>query len=282
MHSLRVATLRLQARVEHWLAGPGGAGPEERAARRWNRQAEKLRRALSTVRELDVYLGKLKRLRDSVTGPESQSRLARIRLRQIGDVEASFEQLRKTEADNLAVEIKGRRRRVGRLSKDLEAALADGAPFSAASESRGWAELIAGLKDEARRLSAENLHDFRKRVKKVRYVVELSAKGDALAGRRVAALRRMQSAAGAWHDWQTLARQAARVLHGSDKKGELSELLQTLTEESLQHALDVCRRTTERLLKAGAGVEAAASALPPKRSVRSAGPVAASEDARCA
>jgi hypothetical protein len=131
-------------------------------------------------------------------------------------------------------------------------------------------------------LSTENLHDFRKHVKKVRYVVEFSARGDALATRRVAALKRMQSAVGAWHDWQTLARQAARVLHGSDKKGELSELLQTLTDESLQHALDICRRTTARLLKPDATVEASLKALPPKRSVRSEGPAAASDEERYA
>lgn len=269
VHGLRVATLRLQAEMEHWLQIHGPEDEPARAVRRWNRQAEKLRRVLSTVRETDVYLGKLDGLRGSVAGPEvSPCRLTRICLRQIALVERRFEKVRKSAAKKLAGEINDRRVRLDRLSKELESALAQAAPLAAIPGTSGVCALIAGLAAEYPELNAGNLHEYRKGIKKVRYVAEVSAAGDAEAGRQVAALRRMQSAVGNWHDWQALAKKAARALRGRDKTGSLSELLETLAEESLQKALEVCRSTTARLLNEGTGSGVAPHSLPPKLPVR--------------
>ena len=283
VHSLRVATLRLQAGMEHWLEAQLTDGPEERAIRRWNRQAEKLRRVLSKVRETDVYLGKLDGLRSSVSEPaQGSSRLTRMCLRQIDAVEDRLKRDRKSAARKAADEIKDRQGRLDRLSRELEEELTDATQGFANSGGGGVRELIAGLLTESTKLKAENLHEFRKRVKKVRYVAEIAGTGDALPTRQMAALRRMQSAAGAWHDWQTLAKRADRALRGRNKEGGLEELLETLAEESLQKALEVCRRTAGRLVKEDSGADTSLKMYPPKRPVRIAEPDDASDEERYA
>ena len=202
------------------LARLAAAGPEQRAVKRWNRQAEKLRNLLSTVRETDVYLGKLDELRNSIAGPEQcQSRLARMCLRQIDAVEERMKQDRKAAARKAADEIKNRLPRFDHLSRELEAELPEpvhrSAEFwngqGARNDRRPWLSQLS-------KLNAENLHEFRKQVKKVRYVAEIAA-AIRVATRQLSALRRMQSAAGLWHDWQTLAKRAGRTLRGKNKKG---------------------------------------------------------------
>lgn len=269
--------------MEHWAAALGAGGPEERAVRRWNRQAEKLRRLLSTARETDVYLGKLEGLRNSVAGPaDGSSRLTRMCLRQIDAVEDRLRQDRKIAARKAADEIKDRMKRFDRLSRELEREL-PAAVQRAADSGRGRVrEMIAALVTESLDLNAENLHEFRKRVKNVRYVAEIAVTGDPLLARQLAALQRMQSAAGIWHDWQTLAKRAGRTLRGRNKDGGLAELLETLEEESLEKALEVCRRTTERLQSEGAGTESPVPSDPPKRPVQSDTPLADSDEERYA
>ncbi len=269
--------------MEHWQAGQVAGGSQERAISRWNRQADKLRRVLSTVRETDVYLGKLDGLRSMVAEPaHGSSRLTRMCLRQIDVVEDRLKQDRKSAARKAADAIEDRLGRFDHLSKELEAELTDAVQGAANSDASGVRELIAGLLAESSALTAENLHEFRKRVKKVRYVAEIAGTGDGLASRQLATLRRMQSAAGVWHDWQTLAKKAGRALRGRDKDGGLEELLETLAEESLEKALEVCRRATGRLAKEGVEVEDSKRTFLPKRPVRSAEAAVASDEERYA
>jgi len=250
VHGLRVATLRLQAKTAHWLKAYGTKSPAGRAAMRWNKQAEKLRRALSPVRETDVYLAKLNGLRGSVAEPEQgRSRLSRICLRQITALERKFAQRRKVAAKKLIAEIASRIERLNRGSKVMEGAFAHAVPEMTSSGASGLRELIAGLATEFPELNADSLHEYRKRIKTVRYLAEFSPVADAQTGRQVSALKRMQSAVGEWHDWQALARKAHRALRDHDKKGGIAELLETLAEESLQRALEICERTTAQLLK---------------------------------
>ena len=274
IHTLRVATLRLQARVEQEF---GTAGSEQRSVKRWNRQAEKLRNLIGTVRETDVYLGKLDQLRNSIAGPEQcQSRLARMCLRQIDAVEERMKQDRKTAARKAADEIKNRLPRFDHLSRELEAELLEPVHRSENSGMGRVREMIRALASQLPQLNAENLHEFRKQVKKVRYVAEIA--GDPVATRQLSALRRMQSAAGLWHDWQALAKRVGRTLRGKDKSWGLAELLNTMAEESLEKALEICRRNMERLLNNGAGAENSPNIFAPKSPVRSEGPMAAPEE----
>ena len=83
----------------------------------------------------------------------------------------------------------------------------------------------------------------------MRYLAEMLAVDHPETRQPAASLKKMQSAIGEWHDWQQLARMSRRMHEGRKKHDELSELLESLTAESLEKALDVCERLTERLLK---------------------------------
>lgn len=281
IHILRVTTLRLQARIEQEF---GTAGSEQRTVKRWNRLAEKLRALIGTVRETDVYLGKLEELRDSVAGlKRGQSRLARMCLQQTEAVEEQMRKDRKAAARKAAETIKTRLRRFDRLSRELTAELAKPVQWFEDSATGRVREMIGALVRQCPELNAENLHEFRKQVKKVRYLAEIACVGDPLMTRQLAALRRMQSAVGVWHDWQNLAKRAGSMLRGRNKNSGLAELLDTMAEESLEKALEICRRNAERLLNKGAGGENSPKVFfAPKRPVRSEGPMAAPEKERYA
>jgi CHAD domain-containing protein len=277
IHILRVTTLRIQSGIEHEL---GTAKLELPAIKRWNRQAEKLRSLISTVRETDVYLGKLDELRDSVAGPEfGQSRLARICLRQIDAVEERMKQDRKSAARKASDEIKNRLKRLDRLSRELESELVERSEDSGTERLR---EMLEALVRQSSQLNAKNMHEFRKQVKKVRYAAEIACAGDPSAARQLALLRRMQSAAGVWRDWETLARRVGRALHAREKKGGLAELLDTMADESLEKALEICRRTAKRLSNENSDGAASMKIGAPKRPVRSVESIAAPGEERFA
>lgn len=275
VHTLRVATLRLQAELEYCLDQHRPAAPAERAVKRWNKQGDKLRRALQPVREADVYLAKLAGLRASLAAPEElQARCSRRCLGQVGKVESRLRQMRQAAAKKLMVEIEDRRERLIRLSHEMEEALALQMPPGSGAEP--LAGLIASLAVEFPELGADRLHEFRKRVKKVRYLADLSADADPQVARQSVALRQMQAAVGEWHDWQVLAQKAGR-----GKGNSLTELLETLTAESLQKALSVCRRLTARLARHGHG-NGASSPAPQKLPVRRVEPFVAAAERDCA
>ncbi len=283
VHGLRVTTLRLLAELEYWQREHGPEGLAERAVRRWTRQGQKLRRALRPVREADVYLGKLASLRGSLAEQQGyQPRCSRNCLRQIGDLEGKLTDLRKSAAKKLVAGIKDRQARLERLSQDMETSLAPPIPLDQGSAAVVVAGLIDGLAAELPELNGGNLHEFRKRVKKVRYLAELSARSDPMVARQAAALGRMQEAAGEWHDWQVLAQKAQSALRGRGPGNDLAELLETLTEESLQKALGLCRRLTAQLVRHGEGKETSHPPIPQKLPVRRAEPVIVMGERDCA
>jgi CHAD domain-containing protein len=283
VHSLRVATLRIEAELEDALRGHAQNSPAVRAAKRWNRQAGKLRRALSAVRETDVHLARLVHLRGTLGDQElDSSRMRRIYLRQIGGLEGRLTQQRKTAGKEFSVEAGDRRARLERCSRELEAAFAREAPQVAASEPRDVRVLIEELAKKFPELDREHLHEFRKRVKMVRYLAENFAAADPTVARRIAALRRMQAAAGEWHDLQALAKEAGRKLRGREKKAGLAELLETLAEESLERALETCRRTLRLLVQHGAPNGPFRVPLLSKLPVRRAEPVTPADERKLA
>jgi len=281
VHALRVATLRLQARMEHGLGQVPEEDPAKRTLGRWNKQAEKLRDALSLVRETDVHLAKLDGLRKSVgDGAAHRSRLSRVCLKQIGAVERRLERTRKGAAKKLTEEIYRRTERLERLSKGLTKSPEAADQLNARSNPAELHTLIAGLAANVPNLDAKSLHEFRKRVKTVRYVAEVAAGDHARAAQQVAALRTMQSALGDWHDCQSLSKEVRRIVKGDAEQGGLVELLETLTGESLENALAVCRRTIKRLI--GLDMEEPADAGLTKRPVKKAEPVMRSAPSRLA
>ena len=253
VHSLRVATLRLQAAAEFCLRDLEADSPDARALRRWQRQGNKLRRALGPVRQTDVYLGKLANLRSSHNGrADGQREPSTSFLHQIGELERRLAGERESAAKKLTRQIERRQRRLERLSRKMEAALAAPAQTRKGCSSSAISEQIAGLAHQFPELNDGTLHAYRKRIKKVRYLAEVSAPGNPGVARQAAALKRMATAAGEWHDWQTLAQEAAHVHRGHEGPTALARVLDAQAGKSLEEALTLCRRSMIRLLKPAA------------------------------
>lgn len=244
VHSLRVATLRLQAAVEFWLNGQQPGEVASRPARRWLRQAKKLRRALGPVRQGDVSLAMLKRVRrwvdPAANGPLV---LPKESLGALGEIERGIKRRRALAAKKLVAEIEQRHKRLLRLSWKIERSLNSFSPAAAGQAENGVQARIVSMAAEFPVLNADNLHDLRKQIKKIRYVAEIFAPGDPEIARQVTALRRMTGALGEWHDWQILAQQASSSQHG-----EVAAYLQAQADQSFDKALKLCRQSIARLM----------------------------------
>ncbi len=278
VHELRVATLRLQAELEYWLRESATGTAAARTAKRWSNQARKLRRALSLVRETDVYLRKLARLRGQVPHSGDHGlRSSSVCTLQINKLEIRLRKLRQAGEKKLIAEIKGRRKRMVSFSKELEVAFARPGP---PSDSHGGLKVAVMFKDLTREfpeLNADCLHEFRKRVKKLRYMAEIFSASDPLAGRQSATLRKIQVAVGEWHDWHVLAQKADRAFRGRGQGSGLPELLAALAATSLRKAISLSRRQIAQMMEVAAASGAASEPAPGKFPVRPAESVAISQ-----
>jgi CHAD domain-containing protein len=279
VHGLRVATLRLQAQLD---SAPGTHSVAQ-AARRWNKSAEKLRESLSAVRETDVYRVKLSGLCGTLAPPEGYApRSSRISLRQIEELDEWLARERKIASKKLIADLKHRQGRLDRLSVELESAQALGHSLIPVSSPSGVFKMFADVVAEFPKLDVDCLHDFRKRMKNVRYLAELFASTDPQAGRMAESLKSMQGVVGEWHDWEELAQLASRKLRKRRKDGALTELLETLAEESLEKALEYCRSQAAELLVQVANIAAPLRLVAAKPPVRSLDPVTMMEERRLA
>lgn len=254
VHDLRVATLRIQAALEYWScreqAGEWTAAGD---ARRWRRQGKKLRRALGPVRQADVSLSKLQRVR-SWADPAADGTPA-FPGECLGAIEklvCAVKRKRESAARQLTAEIKQRRKRLYRLSRKLETALERFVPTVETAVADKIQAQIAGAAARFPALDSENLHEFRKRVKKIRYLAEAFAPVDTAAAHQAALLKRMTGAIGEWHDWQALTEEAAHADRGNAAMAAAAEFLQAQAGRSYAHAQMLCSRSMARLLKAAA------------------------------
>jgi CHAD domain-containing protein len=250
VHALRSLTLRLHVGLQRSLPEHAADPAAARAFQQWSKLAKRLRKALEPVRDADVHLARLDSLRKIFGGAsEGEKQLNPRCIREIGKLEDRLRQQRKEGMNKLMAAIDSRGKRLNRLSKELEAALAPQMPSKMHSTAPQALQLFAELTSEYPSLDAANLHDYRKRLKQVRYLAEISAAVDPQAKRLAAALRRIHNTAGEWHDWQELARKAGRVLSRHSKLYGLIPVLEALAANALHRALGQCRSTTARYLK---------------------------------
>lgn len=245
VHALRVVTLRLQAELDTELAELPRASHQAQAILAFSKQGEKLRKALGPVRELDVWIGKLQQLRAGLVEPgEYVPRSTRQCIRQLEQFESRLKGNRRRVEKKLIAAIKRRRDEFAASARDLGADLAgrtvsDG-PNAAGNIRARFAEIAKSFAA----LDEENLHEFRKRIKQVRYIAEIHPSDPACA-QIAAQTKKLQSAIGEWHDWQALARKVGR---GRSKGNDAAELLEGIAAESLEAALNTCRSITARLM----------------------------------
>ncbi len=237
VHALRVATLRIQAEVEDELKELPRASHEAQAMIRFGKVAEKLRDALGGVRELDVWIGKIQGLRESLSGSMTYvPRSSRETSRQLERLEGRLTRKRESAGEKLAAQIGKRQDNLLSAARELEKSTrgrADSDEDRAEKLLKEFAVIVA----EFPTFDEENLHEFRKSIKKIRYVAEVH-EADPRCERIAAQMKKVQGSIGEWHDWQVLARTAG---HGKHAKGaEAVELLSGLTAEAFEKALATC------------------------------------------
>lgn len=250
VHALRVATLRIQAEVEDELNELPRASHEAQAMVRFGKLAEKLRDALGSVRELDVWIGKLQGLRESLSGSMTYvPRSSRETGRQLERLERRLEKKRERAGAKLAGWIEKRNDDLLAAAGDLETLSGDRAGADQIREDgEGRATKLlsefAGIVARFPEFDEGNLHEFRKSIKKIRYVAEIH-QGDSRCRQIAEQMKKAQGSIGEWHDWQVLARTAGHGKHAND--AEAVELLGSLTAESYQSAISTCDGVLRRM-----------------------------------
>jgi CHAD domain-containing protein len=238
VHALRVVTLRIQAEVEDELNELPSASHEAQAMVRFGKLAEKLRDALGSVRELDVWIGKLRGLRESLCGTTLHvPRSSRETIHQLEKLEHRLMRKRERAGAKLVAEIEKRQDDLLLAAQHLEKATGERVDEGDGDEASRLLEEFARIVAGFPTFGEDNLHEFRKQIKKVRYVAEIHS-ANPVCGRIAMQMKSAQAAIGEWHDWKALARTAERGKH--TKHAEAAELLKSLTAEAYETAIATC------------------------------------------
>src|SRR5262249_25405154 len=95
------------------------------------------------------------------------------------------------------------------------------------------------------RLTAQNLHPFRLKVKELRYILQLDEKADSAFIRN---LGQVKDAIGEWHDWTELQAIAGKVID-HEQDCPLMKVIRTTTREKLGDAVAVTEKIRHRYLQ---------------------------------
>jgi CHAD domain-containing protein len=231
VHHLR-STIR---RVETLLPEPS-AGEPTRAAKKLQKQLDRIRKRAGKVRDTDVHLEALATL---AGGGDAEG---------VDEIRTALEKARDKYAKRLLRVLGDERDRgfVKRLRRVVGRAVATAA--APASSNDVLADVIDRFESTlaaTEPLSAENLHQFRIQTKRLRYLAETA--GGSHGELVVAALKRAQDAIGTWHDWLTLAERATRALD-VDRPAPILAAIETRAEAELAKAIKATAAVGRRLL----------------------------------
>ncbi len=206
VHSLRTQTRRLEAAVAAMLLN------REKPSRRLLKLITPVRKAAGEVRDMDVLIGHVLTLSDD-HGREALVRLVEY-----------LSKMRARNARKLQDVIRRQKqqidKRLKQSSKLLKKKLEDDS--TAVNGKTGPQILITEL-GHWPPLDQSNLHQFRIRVKELRYMLQLSEQPDKqLVGR----LGEVKDTVGEWHDWIALLEIAQKKLD----RGPEAELLNEIEE----------------------------------------------------
>jgi CHAD domain-containing protein len=245
VHALRVVTLRVQAEVEDESYGLLRASHEAQTMLRFGKLAKKLRDALGAVRELDVWTVKLSGLRESLNETSTYiPRSSRETSRQLERLERRLLKRRERAGEKLVKHIEKWREDLLLAATDVEQSTEERGDASNGEQGskllKEFADIVAGFPE----ICEKNLHEFRKMIKKVRYVAEIHG-ADRVCWRIAEQMKSAQGAIGEWHDWQVLTRTAGHGKHAKDV--EAVELLSGLTADSYAAAIATCDRVIRQM-----------------------------------
>lgn len=229
-----VHRLRMHARrIEAVAAAFEPAAPKE--SRRLRKVLKPVCKAAGSVRDMDVLAADLLTLKQNSTS-DSLAHLA-----------DHINALRSKSANHLLDTVdqqrKPARRRLKQYGSAIESAVSRKKPVC--SEGALTQDSHAGTSAAAESLTAElvrwpalnssNLHEFRLKVKELRYVLQVFPDSDP---HFIRALGSAKDAIGQWHDWQQLARIASQVLNPDHDRDFLAQI-EKAGKQKLTRALTV-------------------------------------------
>jgi len=247
VHKLRTAARRVEAIAT--------ALPlhEEKESRKLVESIEPLRKAAGGVRDMDVLSSKIRRLTHPSSNGSSAHSSALARLVD------HFESARAEEAAELVHRLDGHRKKaqhnLRRFTRDVESAFTSNGhgtnghtprrrPVSRVAPS---ARKLCRTLEEWPPLNAENIHSFRLKLKRLRYILQLDEKADAGF---VEALGKVQRHIGDWHDWEQLAEIAREFLDPAQEQKSL-EKIDATADEKLRRAISEAKALRRRYLRMG-------------------------------
>jgi CHAD domain-containing protein len=239
----RVHLIRTTARRLETLLETLGSGAD-RKQRKLRKRLKRLRREAGGVRDIDVQIVALRKVK---IGRE-QERKAQL-MQALNEKRSEREQgLARALADKDVQKVrKGLHRWSAEISATAKPEPTAGAAVTHEDDAVAAAlRMFASLSRHMRTLTPENLHAYRTRCKRIRYVAEMA--GDVPEAKRlVNQLKRMQDAAGDWHDWQTLT-QTAESLFSRALESGLVAALRNVTNAKFVQARGVCQEVRRALL----------------------------------
>jgi CHAD domain-containing protein len=215
VHGFRTTSRRLQTLLEEVFPD------RDRNQRKLLKILERIRKRAGKVRDLDVQLTALRRLKV----PQEPRRKTQL-MHGLIELRAKHEKkLRKMLSKEMIREI---RKRLKRGSGE-SASEASRDPLSVART------MLARVVRPAGPVTEDLLHQYRIAVKRARYAAEFAPKS-AEAAQLVSQLKRLQDALGHWHDWLTLTQTAAQRL-GDVNESSLVAALHNVTGGKFRQAV---------------------------------------------
>lgn len=263
VHKVRTGTRRLEAQLETFLEmEKPRKGTFTKPAAAWMKQMKKIRRAAGSVRDLDVH----RKLMEEFTGVGKKGRKLHEEGKQ-SEIERStptpggvttieeqaeildrwLQKRRDRQSAKLLKQIEKRLPKIEKVSGDFLDAYASYQPKSGshAAPEQMALHAFARLSEEMPQLNALNLHDFRKRAKKARYLTE-SENPTPRAEKIGKTIKKIQDVIGDWHDWLALSEEAQVALE--DNKTDLVIRLQEQVAAVYEKALHTTEDLRPKLL----------------------------------
>jgi CHAD domain-containing protein len=226
VHKLRTSARRVEAIA--------AALPQikEKQSHRLVKSIAPLRKAAGGVRDMDVLVANLRKLTKDSEGdslPRLMDHLEFVRASSASELRKTMDQRRKTAKTNLK-----------KYAHDVRIEVPEAAPHAHANGRANHArnghhrngvnptaKHLARELAEWPRLSEQNIHDFRLKIKALRYILQLDDKANP---ELVSDLGSVQRRIGDWHDWEQLAEIAHEFLEPERDRALLSRIDETMQQ----------------------------------------------------
>lgn len=242
VHHVRTTVRRLEAVLEVCYPEPTSR------VTKLMRQMKKLRKRAGKVRDIDVQAAALRGLK---IGREGE-RKARLMSHLADERSAAEERFRKAVHSTVSKKLLKRLRQTADEVAQSTAPPEPNEPVHTPTWI-GFDPISAALRmfarstREAKALTPENLHAYRTRCKRIRYISEMA--GNTREAKRVgSALKRLQDGIGDWHDWATLT-QSAEDLFARSLDSALISALRNVTSAKFVEARTLTDEIRRELMR---------------------------------